>query len=166
MALWRLYYHLVWSTQNRHPLITADVEAELHGYIVGKAHSLGCLVHAIGGVEDHLHPVASIPPKLSISQFVQKVKGSSAHHLNTTITREGAIFKWQRGYGIFSLGSSQLAGTVQYVYQQKVHHHEGTLVGALEQEQDDDGPNLWRRGAPANVRVARSDTGHAPPESA
>ncbi|RDH47132.1 IS200/IS605 family transposase, partial [Mastigocladus laminosus WC112] len=49
MALWRLYYHLVWTTKERQPLITTNLETQLYGYIIGKADQLGSIIHAIGG---------------------------------------------------------------------------------------------------------------------
>ena len=73
MALWRLYYHLVWTTKNRQYLITPDKESTLYNYIIGKADSLGCIIHGIGGIEDHIHLVASIPPSLSIAEFAGPV---------------------------------------------------------------------------------------------
>jgi REP element-mobilizing transposase RayT len=146
MALWRLYYHLVWATTERRPLITPDLEPDLYGYIIGKADALGCITHAIGGVEDHIHLIASIPPSLAISEFVQKIKGSSTHHLNQEKTRPK--FGWQRGYGVFSLGSKQLADAIAYVENQKAHHQQRTTIAALEQHQpEDDGPmSQARRG--------------------
>ncbi|NJR76788.1 MAG: IS200/IS605 family transposase, partial [Scytonema sp. CRU_2_7] len=103
MALWRLYYHLIWATKERQPLITPNRETKLYNYIIGKGDSLGCIIYAIGGIENHIHLVASIPPSLSISDFVQNIKGSSAHHLNHIYPSQD-VFAWQRGYGIFSLG--------------------------------------------------------------
>jgi REP element-mobilizing transposase RayT len=50
MALWRLYYHLVWAAKERQPLITPDKEPKLYSYIIGKADALGSIVHAIGGI--------------------------------------------------------------------------------------------------------------------
>lgn len=130
MALWRLYYHIVWATKGRHPLIDPAVESDLYGYIRGKAHALGCIVHAVGGMEDHIHLVVSIPPKLSIADFVQKIKGSSAHHLNQLPGYPK--FGWQRGYGVFSLGGKQLPDAVGYVENQKNHHCHHTTIPALE----------------------------------
>ena len=66
MALWRLYYHLVWATKERNPFITQDIEPALYGYIIGKAQALNCIIHAIGGMENHIHLVASVPPKVSV----------------------------------------------------------------------------------------------------
>ena len=143
MAFWRLYYHLVWATKERHPLIMANVEPVLYDYIKGKAHSLGSIIHAIGGVEDHIHLVASVPPKLSIADYVQQIKGSSAHHLNYVKLEGLPEFGWQRGYGVMSLGSKQVETAVEYVRNQKVRHQENDVIPGLEAEsRDNNGPVL------------------------
>lgn len=134
MNLWRLYYHLVWATKKRQPLITANKETELYRYIIGKADALGSIIHGIGGIENHIHIVASIPPSLSIADFVKNVKGSSAHFLNHTFPNSGPAFSWQRGYGVFSLGGKQLTQAVEYVKHQKTHHLQGTTVASLERD--------------------------------
>ncbi len=138
MAFWRLYYHLVWATKGREPLITATLEQELYGYIVGKADSLGCITHAINGTADHVHLVSSIPPKLSIATFVGQLKGSVCHHLNHYPALNLAVFEWQRGYGVFSLGHKQLEIAVEYVKRQKEHHQQGTIIPILERCEDED----------------------------
>lgn len=155
MALWRLYYHLVWSTKERHPLITPDIEPVLYGYIIGKAHALGCITHATGGIENHIHLIASIPPKLPIADFVKNVKGSSAHHLNHNPAHAHPQFGWQRGYGVFSLGHKQLDDAVDYVRNQKTHHQQNTIIKSLEVDNhEDDGPEAWNNGeAIAGIKV-------------
>jgi putative transposase len=117
-------------------LITADKETELYGYMRGKADFLGCMVHAINGVEDHIHIVVSIPPKLSVADFVQQIKGSSAYHMNHHIaSASGMAFGWQRGYGVFTLGGQQLEQARAYVINQKEHHARGTTIRMLEMEE-------------------------------
>jgi putative transposase len=132
MSFWRTYYHLIWATESRQPLITCDREFELYGYIIGKADAIGCIVHAIGGVEDHIHLVTSIPPKMSVAEFVKRIKGSSAYHLNHMPSAYSLAFSWQHGYGVLSLGSKQLDEAKAYVNNQKVHHVSGTAISALE----------------------------------
>jgi REP element-mobilizing transposase RayT len=150
MALWRLYYHFVWATKNREPLITSNLETKLYPYIIGKADALKCITHAINGTEDHIHLIASVPPTLSISEFVKNIKGSSAHYLNR-LTTDAGNFGWQAGYGVFSLGRKQLDQAIAYVQNQKVHHAEGSIIAALEQEMnDDDAPE--RRCSPVRSR--------------
>jgi putative transposase len=130
-VFWRNYYHLVWATKNRDPLITADREAILFPYIRGKANALGCMVQALDGVSDHIHMVVSIPPNMAIADFVKQIKGSSAHHLNHQPSSDGS-FGWQRGYGVFTLGSKQCPRAIAYVTQQKQHHLGKTTIAALE----------------------------------
>ena len=84
MPLWRLFYHLVWATHERQPLITPAHEQILYPHIKGKVDFLECQLHAIGGIEDHIHIIVSIPPKLSISDFAKRIKGSSSRYLNPT----------------------------------------------------------------------------------
>ncbi|MEM9922403.1 MAG: IS200/IS605 family transposase [Cyanobacteria bacterium P01_D01_bin.50] len=141
MAFWRIYYHLVWSTKGRKNLITLQREASFHKYIIGKSDSLGCIIHAIGGTENHIHLVVSIPPSLAISDFVKKIKGSSAHQFNLESPSNIEKFSWQTGYGIFSLGGKQLNEAVNYVNNQKQHHSQGTVIASLEKDKfEDDAP--------------------------
>ncbi|MEH2452364.1 MAG: transposase [Nostoc sp.] len=50
MALWQLYYHLIWVTKERQPLITPEGETQLYSYIIGKANTLGNIIHPVGGI--------------------------------------------------------------------------------------------------------------------
>ncbi|NJK51801.1 MAG: IS200/IS605 family transposase [Leptolyngbyaceae cyanobacterium SU_3_3] len=138
MALWRLYYHFVWVTKNREPLIDLNKENDLHNYIVGKADSLKCIIHDINGTSNHIHLITSVPPILAISEFVKNIKGSSAYYINHTLSPAAKNFRWQAGYGVFSLGHKQLEQAVTYVENQKIHHKEGTVISILEQESEQD----------------------------
>ena len=130
MSYWRLYYHFVWATKERTPLITLEVEEVLFGYLIGKAHSIKSIVHAVDGTENHIHLVASVPPSVALSDFVARLKGSSSHHLNKI--RKHAFF-WQGGYGVISFGEKQLEWVVKYVNDQKQHHTEYTALARLEE---------------------------------
>ncbi len=132
MSFWRLYYHLVWATKERQALITPEIEARLYKCIGDKAVELECRIHALGGIENHIHVVASIPPQLSIADFVKEVKGNSSHFV-TSLGYSSASFGWQRGYGVFSLGGKQLNDAVEYALNQKEHHQKATTNPMLEQ---------------------------------
>jgi putative transposase len=130
MPYWRLFYHIVWSTKHRLPLIEPAWEEDLYGYLWGKATALGCIPHAINGISDHVHAALSIPPKLSLATTIGQLKGASSHHINQRYT--GGAFMWQAEYGILSLSERSLARVVDYVKNQKQHHDEGTLDMAME----------------------------------
>ena len=131
MPFWRLYYHLVRTTRNREAIIGSTLENRLYPYLVEKASSLGCQVDAINGIEDHIHMVLSIPPKYSIAEIVQKLKGASSHDFEE--------LAWQRGYGVFSFGEKQRAYAVAYVMNQKDHHPQKTINSWLERCDDEEG---------------------------
>ncbi len=48
MPYWKLYYHFIWGTKNRLPLIDSALEPELYRAIAAKAQDIGGFVHAIG----------------------------------------------------------------------------------------------------------------------
>lgn len=131
MSFWRLYYHLVWATKNREPIITAAIEAELFPYLRRKAAELDVRVYAVNGWTDHTHIVAAIPPKIAVAEAVKTLKGGSSHYLNQ-IVRLDFHFAWQRGYGALSVGERQLDIAIAYVAQQKEHHASQTTNKWLE----------------------------------
>ncbi len=130
MPYWRLFYHVVWGTKNRLPLIESAWEEDLHGYLWGKATALECLPHAINGMSEHIHVAISIPPKLSVATIIGQLKGSSSHHVNERYM-DGA-FAWQAEYGVLSFSERSLHRVVDYVKNQKKHHAENTLNVAME----------------------------------
>jgi putative transposase len=69
------------------------------------------------------------------------LKGSSSHFINHTLKPPQFYFAWQRGYGYFSLGESQLPKAVAYVQNQKTHHAQNTVNAWLEKASElDEGP--------------------------
>jgi REP element-mobilizing transposase RayT len=132
MAYWRLYYHFVWGTKDRLALIDDQIEARVYSAIAAKAQELGALVHAVGGMEDHVHLVASVPPKIPLSEFIGLVKGNSSHFVNHVIV-PGFHFAWQGEYGVQSFSEKDLPVVVGYVKNQKEHHLEGRTRERLEQ---------------------------------
>ena len=140
MPFWRTYYHLVWATKNRQPLITPEIEPRLFAYIVHKAAELGVFVYSINGWTDHIHLIVAIPPHVSVSDLVKHLKGASAHDINQQ--QRGVHFYWQRGYGVLTLGQRQKPAAEAYVKNQKEHHRAGTAVEWLERSSEiDEGPD-------------------------
>jgi putative transposase len=132
MPYWKLYYHFVWSTKNRFPFIDASIESALYRAIVAKSQQMEGFVHAIGGMEDHVHLAVSIPPKIALAKFIGDIKGNSSHYINHVI-KPDFEFRWQDAYGAFSFGEKSLSTVVRYIQNQKEHHADGTLIATMEQ---------------------------------
>lgn len=131
MPYCQLFYHLVWATKDRAPLLTAKVEPILHGLLRSKAVQLGARVFALNGIEDHVHLVASIPPSLAVATLVGQVKAASSTRFNKANAGDPPFF-WQQEYGAFTFDAKRLPYHVDYVLRQKEHHRRGTAVEVLE----------------------------------
>lgn len=117
----QLYIHLVWSTWDRLPLISPEVEARLYGAIEAKCVELGCQSLALGGCADHVHLLAAFKPSISISHLVGEVKGASSHLITHEI-KPGQFFRWQGAYSAFTISQAELDHVRTYILNQKRHH--------------------------------------------
>ena len=136
MSYWQLYYHIVWATKNREPLLNPQVEPLIHGFLRNKALGLEAIVYALDGYLDHVHMVVSIPPKIAVSKFVGQVKAVASVRYNQSAGPE-TPFHWQEEYGVFSFDRKRLPNFVAYVQGQKEHHAQKNLIPVLEQDMDD-----------------------------
>ena len=109
--------HLVFSTKDREPWITREMRPRLHAYLAEVARGHGCLAYRVGGVADHVH----LARTMTQSYLVKELKTSSNHWLGKQDAHFSA-FAWQRGYGIFSFGKSQLPALIEYIDNQEEHH--------------------------------------------
>lgn len=133
MPYWRLFYHVTWATKKRTPLIETAWEPSLHNAIAAKANELRAFVYAVGGTENHVHLVASIPPGIALSNFIGQIKGNSSHFVNHEL-KPDYHFVWQSEYGVVSFGEKRLDMVVKYVKNQRKHHSEGTIIPFLERD--------------------------------
>jgi REP element-mobilizing transposase RayT len=88
--------HVIFSTKDRAPLIHGDARGELHAYLATIARRHHCECYCVGGVADHVH--------------LSWMKGTVP------------AFAWQRGYGAFSVGPSDLKALRHYIETQEEHH--------------------------------------------
>lgn len=137
MTYWRLHYHIIWSTMDRQPSLTSNLEKIFYGVIYGKAEELDLKIHATGNVDDHVHIVVSIPPKIAVADAVRHLKGASAYAINHMDGSDGQ-FKWQAGYGALTVGERSLEAVMEYVARQKEHHKERTMIDVYERIDDEE----------------------------
>ena len=128
---------MVWGVKNREPLIQVEFEEPLHNVMAGKAKELGAFVYAVGGIDDHVHLVASVPPRVALADFIGQVKGNSSHFVNHQVSLP-YHFSWQAEYGVVSFGGKQLDLVVRYVKNQRQHHLAGTIIPFLERVEVED----------------------------
>ena len=132
LPFWRLYYHFVWTTKDREPIIDPQWEPLLYDAIISKCEEFGAEVYALGGIEDHVHLAVSVPPKVALSTFIGDVKGFSSSFINDNLSLP-YDFYWQDKYGVTSFGHKMLDNVIEYVNNQKEHHKEKNFIPHWEQ---------------------------------
>ncbi len=115
------FYHLVFSTQHRQPLITLDLESRLFPFIGGILRDLRCQLLAINGMPDHIHLLIRYRADLSHSDMVRHIKARSSKWINEQ-NPSSVHFSWQEGYGGFTVSKSAVPDIETYITRQKEHH--------------------------------------------
>src|ERR1044072_6894110 len=125
-SLSSILIHLVFSTKNREPFITPEIESELHPYMATIFREVKSPSLTIGGTSDHIHTLFSLGRVITIADVVEEVKTNTSKWIKTK-GREFRDFHWQRGYGAFSIGQSGVEGLKRYIRNQKEHHRHVTF---------------------------------------
>lgn len=81
---------------------------------------------AINGTTDHVHILFSLARVITIAVLVEEVKTESSKWIKTK-GPEFKNFHWQKGYGAFSIGQSQVPAVKRYIARQKEHHRRVTF---------------------------------------
>ena len=119
-------------------MINERTEDRLYRYLTHKIlETQGARLHAIGGIETHVHIAVSLQPNILVSDWIGKLKGSSSYYINHEV--QPKALEWQRGYGIVTFGTKDLQWVIDYINNQKEHHKNGTIHERLEKFSDDDG---------------------------
>jgi putative transposase len=119
-------FHCVFSTKERQKFIHEDLQERLWPYLGGIARENKMRALAIGGVEDHVHLLLSMPSTIPIAKAMQLIKGSSSKWVHETFP-ELNEFEWQEGYGAFTVGIPQVPDTRRYIENQREHHRTKTF---------------------------------------
>lgn len=120
-SLSRVLVHLIFSTKHRSPILTPEIQIELHPYLAAILDDHDCPSLRVGGVEDHVHLLFGLGRTITIAQVVDTVKTGSSKWLKTKDDRFHD-FHWQSGYGAFSVGQSQVDVVIEYIRTQADHH--------------------------------------------
>jgi REP element-mobilizing transposase RayT len=116
--------HTVFSTKARRPVLRdRTLREELHRSLGGILANLDCQPIIVGGVEDHVHLLSALSRTCELAEMVKEVKRGSSLWLKTK-GPDWQDFAWQNGYGVFSIGFSQIGAVREYIAGQEEHHRE------------------------------------------
>ncbi len=126
-SLAKIYLHLVFSTKNRVPFLKDQwLQRSTHAYLAGICRKLGAPSLIVGGVEDHVHILCYMSRTLTVAELIRVTKKESSKWIKTK--GEGlASFRWQEGYGAFSISPSHVDALRTYIEDQEAHHRRETF---------------------------------------
>jgi putative transposase len=125
-SLVKNYMHIVFSTKYRVPLISAPYEEELHHYLGGICKHKDCQPIQVGGYTDHVHILCKLSCKIALMDLVRDMKSNSSTWMKGQ-DKSLKNFRWQRGYGAFSVNPMQVDVVVAYIQNQHEHHKKKTF---------------------------------------
>ena len=128
-SLSKVLLHVVFSTKNREKTIPSHLQVKLHAYLAGICRAKGAEAYRVGGTEDHVHIACTLPRTLTQAKLLEETKKGSSIWMKQ---QEGGPrrFSRQAGYGIFSLGQSQLPTLIQYIDNQEEHHRLNSICSS------------------------------------
>ncbi len=118
--------HVIFSTKDRGALLDAETRPKLHAYLATVSRNAGCECYRAGGVADHVHLAIRLSRTITIADLVENLKTASSKWLKTQ-SSDFARFSWQRGYGCFSVGPTDLDSLCTYIDRQEQHHRTRTF---------------------------------------
>ena len=133
-----IYIHVVFATWSRRPYFTSSLRPRLHEYLAATARNLGLSDVDVGGFDDHVHLLARFDPTSSPSYAIGALKQSTSQW----VRRERPDFRWQRGFGAFSVSTNRVPLVVDYIRRQEEHHRRQTFEEELARILEEHGVSL------------------------
>ena len=128
--LHQLYYHVVWTTRDRRPIINRRIAVFLDRLLRSIARQERALILEIGIVTTHVHLLVRAHPMTAIPRLLQRLKGASAALAGKELELppEGQL-RWAPGYTIQSVSRTSLVNVRNYVRRQPERHPQERISG-------------------------------------
>ena len=110
---WRCQYHIVFAPKYRRQEIYGKLRADIGRILRQLSEQKGVEIIEAEACPDHIHMLVSIPPNLSVAQYMGYLKGKSSlmifdRHANLKYKYGNRHF-WCRGYYVDTVGRNEKA---------------------------------------------------------
>jgi putative transposase len=123
-----LRIHLVWATKDRRPWLDPEWRPRLFACAATIITRKGGRLLSAGGVRDHVHLYVEPPATITIAELVGAIKANTARWIHQTFPHRRG-FKWQHGYGAFTVSGPDDGALRDYIRNQEQHHRERPFAG-------------------------------------
>jgi putative transposase len=117
----RILFHLVFRTKNSRKTINQKYNKELYAYIIGFTRNKDSFLYQINGMEDHLHILCELTPKIALADFMRELKTSTSTWMKQT-GKFPAFEGWADGYAGLTYSWRDKEKIINYIKNQQEHH--------------------------------------------
>ncbi len=112
---------MIWCTKYRRSVLSPEIQARLKALILEQQEAYPYVVREVESMPDHIHLLASIPPDISVTSVIGKIKGYTAKILRNEfpILKRRLPCLWTRSKFVASAGNVTLEVLKQYIENQK-----------------------------------------------
>jgi len=115
------WFHLVWATRNRLPLLGPEIKNLVFEHIQQNAKEKNIYLEMVNGHTDHIHCLVSLSCDQTLSEIVQMIKGESSFWINKQKLSK-RHFAWQDEYFAISVSPAHLDNVRNYITNQEDQH--------------------------------------------
>ena len=131
-TVYDLKYHVVWVTKYRYQVMQGEIAIRTRDLIRQICQAREILILKGHVSRDHVHLLVSAPPRMSVAQIVQYIKGKSSLQLQREFPnlrkRYWGQHLWARGYFVASSGTVTDEMIKAYIEQQDVPPDDGFRI--------------------------------------
>jgi len=121
-SVYDLKYHIVWITKYRKPILRGEIGKRVRELIRQTCASLDVYIVKGHVSKDHVHLLVSVPPNLSVSELVKRLKGRSSRRMLEEFGELRKVYwgrhLWARGYFAASTGNVTDEIIAEYIEKQ------------------------------------------------
>ena len=122
-SVYDLKYHLVWVTKYRKPVLRGEIAIRLRELVRQTCATLDVYIVSGHVSPDHVHLLVSVPPSISVSELVKRIKGRSRRRMQEEFGELKRQYwgkhLWARGYFAVSTGNVTDEVIQQYIQDHK-----------------------------------------------
>ena len=127
-SLTKIWVHIIYSTKNRMAFLhDKTIRRDMHAYLATIHNEYESPALIVGGVADHVHILCTFSKNHTLTKVIGETKRNSSKWAKQQGSAELIKFKWQTGYGAFSVSESMVDPVRQYIENQEDHHRTVTF---------------------------------------
>jgi REP element-mobilizing transposase RayT len=128
----KIWVHLIWGTHNHERILLSELRKQLFAHLIEQFGEQNIEIEKMNIQPEHIHILFALPADFSIAAVSKSIKGESSRWINENGKTPGK-FRWQRGYGAFSVSASQIEIVKKYIKNQEAHHKRQTFQEEYEE---------------------------------